>query len=229
MKIIAYLCLLLFLAVAVGMAIGQSNSRNSRANIKPAPTPSVTTTPYSAPVDIRSYPPSRPPENLVLDVTVSGAVVVMLIIAGFFIYRHKQKQNELERERIARMTPAQRQWHFEQKERERKELELARRPKPIVKPPDEILEYRRTCLVCGKVWHSLVSRENQIASSAMSNSLMACGGGMQNCGTCGLLGGGTAAQASRSIDANQSDLQRLKSCPECHSANYREETVKHVR
>jgi hypothetical protein len=92
----------------------------------------------------------------------------------------------------------------------------------------KIIEYRRTCRVCGKVWHSLVSREKQIMSSQTSDALLAAGGAMQSCGTCGTVGSGTQAQASRNLDANQSELQRLRSCPECSSANYAEQLNDHA-
>lgn len=99
---------------------------------------------------------------------------------------------------------------------------------PVQQIRGNLVEFRRTCQVCGKVWHSLVSREKQIISSQKSNSLLACGGAMQSCGSCGTIGSGTQAQGSRNVDANQSELQRLQSCPECSSANYKEELINHA-
>jgi RNA polymerase subunit RPABC4/transcription elongation factor Spt4 len=99
---------------------------------------------------------------------------------------------------------------------------------PTQKVRSNLVEYRRTCQVCGKVWHSLVSREKQIISNQKSNQMLACGGAMQSCGTCGSLGSGTQAQGTRNVEANQSELQRLKICPQCSSANYREEIVNHA-
>jgi hypothetical protein len=43
-------------------------------------------------------------------------------------------------------------------------------------------EYQRQCQVCGKVWHSLVSREQQIHSLNKANSMQQCGGAMQSVG-----------------------------------------------
>ena len=80
----------------------------------------------------------------------------------------------------------------------------------------QVKEYKRTCKECGKVWHSLVDREKQIQG--------------QIC--CDLCSGfafctetGTAAQYSRNADANTSELNRLKKCPECQSSNYIEEII----
>lgn len=99
---------------------------------------------------------------------------------------------------------------------------------PLQKSVNHLIEYRRTCQVCGKVWHSLVSREKHVTSRQTNNSLLACGGALQSVGSCGLFGSGLQAQASRNADANQSELQRLRSCPECSSANYKEEVIDHA-
>ena len=88
-------------------------------------------------------------------------------------------------------------------------------------------EYQRQCQACGKVWHSLVTREKQIKSMEKSSSLMACGSAMQSCGSCGQVGSSTNAQASRNLEANRSDLQKLRSCPDCGSANFNERIVDH--
>ena len=92
----------------------------------------------------------------------------------------------------------------------------------IAKPPEE---FRRTCNVCSKVWHSLVERENQIESKQVADGLTQMSGAMSSCTTCGIIGLGVASQASRNIEAGRSELQRLRSCPECFSSNYREERV----
>jgi hypothetical protein len=99
---------------------------------------------------------------------------------------------------------------------------------PLPKHRNNLIEYRRVCQVCGKVWHSLVSRETQIISNQKSNQMLACGGAMQSCGTCGSVGSGTQAQGTRNVEANQSELQRLRSCPQCSSANYKEEVINHA-
>ncbi len=86
-------------------------------------------------------------------------------------------------------------------------------------------EFQRQCQVCGKVWHSLVSREKQIESLQKANALQSCGAAMQTCGSCGVIGSGTQAQANRNLDANRSELARLKSCPQCGSANFNEKII----
>ena len=80
-------------------------------------------------------------------------------------------------------------------------------------------EYRRTCQACGKVWHSLVAREQDIQRSSSANSCNVCA---QMCNPSAQL------QASRNLDANKSEITRLRQCPNCGSAAYIEEIVRHV-
>ena len=77
-------------------------------------------------------------------------------------------------------------------------------------------EYRRTCNACGKMWHSLVSREQQIERDEKANNCQVCA---QCCNPSAQL------QAKRNVEANQSELSRLRACPECKSSNYNEEVV----
>jgi|SRR5687767_1892798 len=76
-----------------------------------------------------------------------------------------------------------------------------------------VREYRRTCRQCGKVWHSLVSRETQIKRS---ENAKVCNVIAQCCNPAAQL------QASRNVDANRSEITRLRQCPICSSANYNE-------
>ena len=89
-------------------------------------------------------------------------------------------------------------------------------------------EYRRTCQACGKMWHSLASREQEVQGKEKSEAFMQGTTGMAACGTCGMTLP-AAAQHSRNKEVHTSELQRLRSCPECQSANYREEIVQHNR
>lgn len=89
-------------------------------------------------------------------------------------------------------------------------------------------EYRRRCNACGKVWHSLVAREEQIIQMQKSTSLMAVGSAMQGCGSCGTMGSGTSAQLQRNLDGQSSELHRLRSCPQCGSSDYNERIVAHA-
>lgn len=84
----------------------------------------------------------------------------------------------------------------------------------------QVAEYRRICNSCGKVWHSLVSRERQIEKQQKSSEWDV----VTNC--CNLSG--AQQQAKRNVEANQSELARLKRCPSCLSANYKEVLVGHA-
>jgi ribosomal protein S27AE len=99
-------------------------------------------------------------------------------------------------------------------------------PQPMVQPQppvqaqptvqqyqSTVQEYKRTCRSCGKTWHSLVTREKQIAKDEKSNK----------CNVCAQCGNPAAQlQAKRNLEANQSETTRLHQCPVCASANYDE-------
>lgn len=89
----------------------------------------------------------------------------------------------------------------------------------------QVQEYKRTCRECGKVWHSLVSREIQLSNAAFTGKMGAFGSNMQAASTCYMCGGGRAAQMDRNVAATESELDRLKSCPDCKSKNYSDEKV----
>lgn len=80
----------------------------------------------------------------------------------------------------------------------------------------EVQEYKRTCNTCGKVWHSLVSREREIESRTKIY-------GMQECFAC--CDRDARAQYSRNQDSSKGELDRVRSCPDCHSTNYSEEVL----
>lgn len=79
-------------------------------------------------------------------------------------------------------------------------------------------EYQRQCQSCGKMWHSLVAREKQIGQSEKAN----CCNSVAQCGN-----PAAQLQASGNLDRNRSELQRLRSCPDCGSANFNERIVDH--
>ncbi|MCX6818209.1 MAG: hypothetical protein NTU57_05125 [Candidatus Aenigmarchaeota archaeon] len=85
-------------------------------------------------------------------------------------------------------------------------------------PEKHVQEYKRKCNQCGKVWHSLVSREKQIEKQNKCDACVqgssACGGDLQ-----------TATQSQRNREAKEMTLQDLKKCPQCGSANYSEEII----
>jgi len=80
-----------------------------------------------------------------------------------------------------------------------------------------IKEYKRKCNECGKMWHSLVSRETEIQKQIRSSGLV--GAGMA-CGS-----PSTSAQSIRTGQEQQNVLSKLRKCPKCGSANYKEEVI----
>ncbi len=95
-------------------------------------------------------------------------------------------------------------------------------------PAGNIKEYKRKCNQCGKVWHSLASREKEIEKKIRSGT---CD---ELTATCGMCGGnwsalGASTQAKRNRAANESDLERLKKCPKCGSSDYKEEVVTYAK
>ena len=80
----------------------------------------------------------------------------------------------------------------------------------------QVKEYKRTCKECGKVWHSLVSREQQVITELENNF----SNGL--CSACCCQDG---SQYIRNKEANESELNPLKKCPECQSSNYNEEII----
>ncbi len=85
-------------------------------------------------------------------------------------------------------------------------------------------EFRRSCNSCGKVWHSLVSREVEIEKKELKEGLMQGATGLGGCATCG-LSLGAAAQHSRNKELYHSEIERLRSCPQCGSKNYEEQII----
>jgi len=79
-------------------------------------------------------------------------------------------------------------------------------------------EYRRTCRVCGKIWHSLLDREKVIKNDVKNNQ---CEGITTCCNPAARI------QVQRNIAAQDSEISRLRTCPVCKSANYSEEIVVH--
>ena len=80
-------------------------------------------------------------------------------------------------------------------------------------PKLHVKEYKRKCNECGKVWHSLASREKEIESAkgvaALNQASNACA-----------CNSGAALQAQRNVNASQDSLSKLRSCPQCGSQNY---------
>lgn len=79
-------------------------------------------------------------------------------------------------------------------------------------------QYKRTCKACGKVWHSSVARESAMNTKLLGNSLMAVGSALT-------LSTSTSLQANRNLDANQTEFDALRKCPNCFSTQYEEVVV----
>jgi uncharacterized protein YbaR (Trm112 family) len=80
-------------------------------------------------------------------------------------------------------------------------------------PKTHVAEYKRVCNQCHKIWHSLASREGALQDDVANNNCSSCGDDRQR------------AQYKRNVQATQTTLSQLKSCPECGSAHYTETTL----
>ena len=83
-------------------------------------------------------------------------------------------------------------------------------------PKKHVKEYKRKCNECGKVWHSLALREKEISKEVGCNQWNA----IANC-----CNPSAQLQAKRNVDANQTELDKLRKCPNCASQNYHEEVL----
>lgn len=85
-------------------------------------------------------------------------------------------------------------------------------------PKKQVKEYKRTCNQCGKTWHSLAPREEQIKKDVGCNAciqaLSACGGNT-----------GAAVQSKRNVESQQDLYDKLHKCPSCGSGDYTEEEI----
>jgi len=81
-----------------------------------------------------------------------------------------------------------------------------------------VSEYRRTCNSCGKIWHSLTSREKQLEQEIATH------GFLQSSSACAGHYGVTmlSAESQKSCEDLLYDLRR---CPNCCSNNYEEEIL----
>ena len=74
----------------------------------------------------------------------------------------------------------------------------------------QIQEYKRTCKECGKVWHSLVSREEMIQKQFGYKTSPCC----------------VETETDRKISqACPPWLHEYRRCPNCQSYNYKEEII----
>lgn len=83
-------------------------------------------------------------------------------------------------------------------------------------------EFKRTCNECGEVWHVLASREDKVKSDQFSSSLGQVGAAMSCCLPLSALFQNNAQSAEEQLD-------KMRSCPECGSHNYEEETIRYEK
>lgn len=91
---------------------------------------------------------------------------------------------------------------------------------------ETISEFKRTCNECGKVWHVLQSREQQLKKDLKSNN---CSEITSAIGMCGgdnqFQAMSVNTQAKRNQHALTNEITRLKECPNCQSGNYNEVSI----
>lgn len=91
-----------------------------------------------------------------------------------------------------------------------------------------VVEYRRTCNHCGKVWHVLAEREKYLESEKRWNDCNMCASAV------GSANGnpysyGAWTQAKHNEHTLDSEINRLKQCPNCMSMNYSEKEVRYEK
>lgn len=79
-----------------------------------------------------------------------------------------------------------------------------------------VQEYKRTCNACGKVWHSLASREAELINRRVANAAQVAAG-------CCSPAVGSQGMATATLIDNE--MERLKTCPECGSSSHGLEIV----
>ncbi len=97
-----------------------------------------------------------------------------------------------------------------------------------VRNKDLVIEYKRTCNHCGKVWHVLAEREKYLESEKRWNSCNMCASALAS------LSGdsnynGTFTQTKRNEHALNEEINKLKQCPNCMSTNYSEEQIEYEK
>lgn len=89
---------------------------------------------------------------------------------------------------------------------------------------NKVSEYKRTCLQCGKVWHSLALRENYLEKEKKWNDCNMCASAFSSAGG-NYYSWGTWTQTKRNEHALNNEISKLKQCPNCMSSNYTEEQI----
>lgn len=91
-----------------------------------------------------------------------------------------------------------------------------------------VIEYKRTCNQCGKVWHVLAEREKYLEKEKRFNNCNMCATAI---GTAdGNVGSWMAwTQTKRNEHALENETTRLKQCPNCMSSDYTETKIEYEK
>ena len=104
----------------------------------------------------------------------------------------------------------------EEKEKSKEESE------GFVSKMNKTKEYKRTCNECGETWHVLASRERKVKTQKAGNSMQQCGAALSCCFP-------MAALSQSNVQDSEDQLEKMRSCPECGSHNYDEETIRYEK
>jgi ribosomal protein S27AE len=80
----------------------------------------------------------------------------------------------------------------------------------------QVSEYKRTCNECGKTWHSLSKRENEIFKGIK---------GVKNAQCCTMCDANARKESQAKLNTYENEIERLKKCPQCGSGNFKEELI----
>jgi len=101
-------------------------------------------------------------------------------------------------------------------------------PPPPKKPEPLVKEFKRTCKECGKVWHSLSEREEELKSK-LTHCKTQCCGGTEDASATQCRKGCFGVAGPDSKESVTSALESVRKCPNCGSGNYSEETITYER
>lgn len=91
-----------------------------------------------------------------------------------------------------------------------------------------VVEYKRTCNQCGKVWHVLEEREKYLEREKKFNNCNMCASAFSTAGG-NTNSWGTWTQTQRNEHALESEMNRLKQCPNCMSSDYTETRIEYEK
>lgn len=81
-------------------------------------------------------------------------------------------------------------------------------------------EYKRTCKICGNIWYSSVTRENEIEKGNFNDNAQSFLAIFYN--------HAAQAQYDKNIRDRKLALDSIRNCPNCHSNNYEQEIIEFI-